>query len=176
MRARTLFGRPLGIGLILIQKSVWFIVLVAISAAFFVLHAKHVAYPVRAIFAGELVEDPHDLLAHLVLGFIPEITLRGELLLAIVAAVYAVLEGIEIWGLWRDVLWVEVLIVVETAALLPYEIWEIVRHPSPFKGISLIINALIVWYLAARYLRKREERLLRGPRRRPFEAERRPVS
>ena len=176
MRARTLFGPPLGIGLILIQKSAWFIVLVAISSTLFVLYAKHIAYPVRTLFAGELVEDPHDLLARLVLGFIPEITLRGELLLAIVAAIYAVLEGIEIWGLWRDVLWVEVLIVVETAALLPYELWEIVRHPSPFKGISLIINALIVWYLVARYLRKREERLLRRLTRRPFEAERRPAS
>ena len=175
MRARTLFGHPFGIGLILIQKSVWFIFLVAISVTLFVLHAKHLAYPVRTLFAGEIVEDPHDLLARLILGLIPEITLRGELLLAIIAAVYAALEAVEIWGLWRDVLWVEVLIVVETAALLPYELWEIVHHPSPFKGISLIINALIVWYLAARYLRKREERLARSLLRRPFEPERRPA-
>jgi len=55
-----------------------------------------------------------------------------------------------------------ILVVVETAAFLPYEVWELTRHLTVFKILSLIINVLIVWYLVARYLRKREERLVRA--------------
>lgn len=101
------------------------------------------------------MEDPHDRLANLLMGLVPAISLNAELLVAGGAIAYAVLEGIEVWGLWRDVLWVEVFIVVETAALLPYEVWEIMHHVSLFKVISMIINGLIVWYLATRYLKKR---------------------
>lgn len=102
-----------------------------------------------------MMEDPHDRLANLLMGLVPAISLNAELLVAGGAIAYAVLEGIEVWGLWRDVLWVEVFIVVETAALLPYEVWEIMHHVSLFKVISMIINGLIVWYLATRYLKKR---------------------
>ena len=77
------------------------------------------------------------------------------LMLAAGVMAYALLEGVEVWGLWRDLMWVELLIVIETAAFLPYDVWELVRSPSVVKVLSLIINILIVWYLLVRYLRKR---------------------
>lgn len=169
MQHRTLFGRPLGIGLILLQKSIWGCVLLAVAVVLLIFHAQHVTDPIQELFTGELAEDPHDLLATVLIRLIPSISLQTELLLALGVTVYAVLEGIEVWGLWRDLVWVELLIVVETAALLPYDIWELVRHPSVVKVLSLVINVLIVLYLVAHYQRKRaihreqRERLRKQP-------------
>jgi len=159
--ARTSYGRPLGIWLILGQKTLWGLVLVALGAVLLTLRVGHVTQPLQALFAGELAEDPHDLLGTLLTHLVPAVSPRTELLLGVGALAYAALEGLEVWGLWRDLLWVEILVVVETAAFLPYEVWELTRHLTVFKVASLIINVLIVWYLVARYLRKREERLLR---------------
>ena len=80
-------------------------------------------------------------------------------MLAIGAVLYAGLETVEAWGLWRGVLWVEVFIIVEMTALLPYELWELIRHPTAFKVVSIIVNAVIVWYLARLFLRKRATHL-----------------
>ncbi len=155
MKHRTLFGRPLGIGLILLQKTLWGSVLLVVAVVLLTFHAQHVTEPIQELFRRELAEDPHDLLATTLIRLVPSISLRTELLLAVGVTVYALLEGIEVWGLWRDLLWVELLIVVETAAFLPYDVWELVRHPSVVKVLSLVINVLIVWYLVVRYLRKR---------------------
>jgi hypothetical protein len=50
---------------------------------------------------------------------------------------------------------VELLIIAETAALLPYEGWELGHRVTPFKVTSVVINLLILAYLVARYLQKR---------------------
>jgi uncharacterized membrane protein len=155
MQHRTLFGRPLGIGLILLQKTLWGSVLLVVAVVLLTFHAQHVTDPIQELFTGELAEDPHDLLATVLIRLVPSLSLQTELLLAVGAIVYAVLEGIEVWGLWYDLMWVELLIVVETAAFLPYDSWELVRSPSVVKVLSLLINVLIVWYLLVRYLRKR---------------------
>lgn len=155
MKHRTLFGRPLGIGLILLQKTIWGSVLLVVAVVLLAFHAQHVTEPIQALFARELAEDPHDLLATVLIRLIPSVSLQTELLLSVGVTVYALLEGIEVWGLWHDLLWVELLIVVETAAFLPYDGWELVHDPSVVKVLSLVINVLIVWYLGVRYLRKR---------------------
>lgn len=155
MKYWTLFGRPLGVGLILLQKTVWGSLLLVLAVVLLRFHARQVTDPIQELFARELAEDPHDLLANLLISLLPSVSLRTELLLAIGAIVYAFLEAIEAWGLWRDLLWVELLIVVETATLLPYDGWELVRFPSVVKVLTIMINILIVWYLVVRYQRKR---------------------
>ncbi len=155
MKHQTLFGRPLGIGLIVLQKTLWGSVLLVVAVVLLTWHAQHVTDPLQELFTRELAEDPHDLLATVLIRMLPTVSLQTELLLAVGVTVYALLEGIEAWGLWRDLMWVELLIVVETAALLPYDMWELARSPSVGKVLSLVINVLIVWYLVARYLRRR---------------------
>jgi uncharacterized membrane protein (DUF2068 family) len=157
---RTIFGHPLGMTLIVIQKSVWALVLVALSAALFLFHAHHITQPFQELFEGELAEDPHDLLATLLIHLVPRLSLQTELLLGVGAALYAVLEIIEAWGLWRLLLWVELLTVFETCVFLPYEVWESFHQLSVLKVLSFIINVLVVWYLFTRYLRRRAERLV----------------
>ena len=155
MKHRTLFGRPLGIGLIVLQKTLWGSVLLVVAVVLLTLRAQHVTDPIQELFTRELAEDPHDLLATALIRLVPSVSLKTELLLAVGATVYALLEGIEVWGLWRDLLWVELLIVVETSAFLPYDFWELVRFHTAVKVLSLVINVLIVWYLVVHYLRKR---------------------
>jgi uncharacterized membrane protein (DUF2068 family) len=160
LHGRTLFGGPLGITLIVVQKSIWALVLVALSAALFTFHAHHVTQPFQELFEGELAEDPHDLLATLMIHLVPRLSLQTELLLGAGAALYAVLEIIEAWGLWRLLLWVELLTVFETCLFLPYEVWDFFHQLSILKVLSFIINVLVVWYLFTRYLRRRAEHLV----------------
>lgn len=141
--------------LIIIQKIVWASILILLSGVLVWLHAVHVTQPLQELFESELTADPHDMLANLLIGLIPSLSLQAELLIAAGAAVYAVLEAVEVWGLWNDIVWAEVLIVIEMGALLPYDVWEFVQHPSPFKIVTIGLNALIVWYLAGRYQRRR---------------------
>ena len=113
------------------------------------------------LFARELAEDPHDFIANLVIGLIPRVSVKAELLLAVGAVLYAILEGVEAWGLWNDVFWVELFLVVETTALLPYDMWELVNHFSPVKVATVAINVVILWYLTARFLRRRAANAVR---------------
>ena len=68
-------------------------------------------------------------------------------LVALVAAGYAVLEGLEAIGLWFMKRWAEYLTFVATTALLPLEVYELTKRVSPFKIIALVVNLAIVLYL-----------------------------
>ncbi|HSP09171.1 MAG TPA: DUF2127 domain-containing protein [Candidatus Dormibacteraeota bacterium] len=71
-------------------------------------------------------------------------------LLAIGAIVYALLEGTEGVGLALRRRWAEYLTVIATGILVPYEAYEVVRHPSLFKVGALLLNVAVVGYLAYR--------------------------
>jgi uncharacterized membrane protein (DUF2068 family) len=53
-------------------------------------------------------------------------------------------EGIGLWFLKR---WAEWLTVIITSSLLPIEVYEIYRHPSPLRFAVLAVNIAIVAYL-----------------------------
>ena len=96
----------------------------------FLPQAKDVTQPVQNLFAEELREDPHDVIANLLIGLLPRIS-RGTLrFLALISTGYFVLHVVEAVGLWLGRLWVEYLILVETAAFLPYELYEVARHAT----------------------------------------------
>jgi uncharacterized membrane protein (DUF2068 family) len=65
-------------------------------------------------------------------------------------------EGI---GLWLVKRWAEWFTVVITSSLVPFEIYEIHRHPTPIKILILIINVAVVGYLLHRI---RSERSVLG--------------
>lgn len=75
---------------------------------------------------------------------------RTQDLLGIGAIVYGALELLEGFGLlWRR-RWAEYLVLVATAAFLPLEVDELLRHPTPFKAIALLVNIVIIAYLVWR--------------------------
>jgi len=73
--------------------------------------------------------------------------------LLVVAAAYAVLEGIEAWGLWHERRWAEYLTVVATAGLLPLELHELTERVTVARVLALLVNlAVLVWLVWAKHL------------------------
>jgi len=88
----------------------------------------------------------HGVLVHWMeqlLGLSPQ---RFELI-GIGALVYASLFAVEGWGLWRGKRWAEYLTVFATASLIPFEVWELLRHVTPLKIGAIVLNVAIVIYL-----------------------------
>ena len=73
---------------------------------------------------------------------------------AIGALAYGFLELVEGVGLWLDKLWAEYLTVIATSLLIPLEVYELVRKPSLLKAAGIVVNVLIVIYLAIRVRRR----------------------
>lgn len=65
----------------------------------------------------------------------------------ITAVAYAVIEGVEAVGLWRERRWAEYLTAVATAGFLPFEIHELMKRVTGFRIGALIINIAILVYL-----------------------------
>ncbi len=72
-----------------------------------------------------------------------------ELRIAGIAAIgYGALELVEGVGLWLDQLWAEYLTLTATSLLIPFELYELAIRPSLWKAGGLLVNVLIVVYLA----------------------------
>jgi uncharacterized membrane protein (DUF2068 family) len=145
----------LGLTLLAIEKTVGAVFFLIATAVLLILRARNVTHPLQALFADELHEDPHDLLANWLIGLLPQVSRAALLTLALISIAYLALHLVEAAGLWLGQLWVEYLILVETAAFLPYELYEIARHPTAFKAAILLVNVIIVLYLARRRLQPR---------------------
>jgi len=61
-------------------------------------------------------------------------------------------EGI---GLWLVKRWAEWFSVIITTSLVPVEVYEIYRHPSPVRILVLIVNIAVVGYLVYRIRNER---------------------
>jgi len=75
--------------------------------------------------------------------------------LAIASLAYGAVFLVEGVGLLRRRRWAEWLTVVVTASFIPFEIYELVRHPGAGKVAALALNLAIVVYLAVRRLKDR---------------------
>lgn len=78
--------------------------------------------------------------------------------------VYAALfltEGIGLWLLKR---WAEWFTVIITSSLVPLEVYEIHRHPTPVKIVVLVINIAVVVYLLYRIAKEPRDQQGRGNR------------
>jgi uncharacterized membrane protein (DUF2068 family) len=75
-------------------------------------------------------------------------------IVGLIAISYGALELVEGAGLWLDQLWAEYLTVIATSLLIPFELYELVLRPSLWKAGGILVNVLIVLYLA-RSLRRR---------------------
>jgi len=70
--------------------------------------------------------------------------------LGVVAVLYAALFAVEGVGLWRERRWAEYLTVIATASFIPFEIFQLARHPTPARAAALGLNVLVVAYLIYR--------------------------
>ena len=70
--------------------------------------------------------------------------------LGVGAILYGLLELLEGFGLLRRRRWAEYLVLVSTTAFVPVEVDELFRHPTPLKGVALVVNIAIIAYLVWR--------------------------
>jgi uncharacterized membrane protein (DUF2068 family) len=69
-------------------------------------------------------------------------------LIGIALVAYCAVLGAEVVGLWGARRWAEYLTFVESCVLLPYEIYELTNSITVLKVAGLILNLLILLYLA----------------------------
>jgi uncharacterized membrane protein (DUF2068 family) len=62
---------------------------------------------------------------------------------------FGVINLVESYGLHKRQRWAEWMTVVGTGLMIPYEIYEILKHVTMLKVLILIINSFIVYYLAS---------------------------
>jgi uncharacterized membrane protein (DUF2068 family) len=75
---------------------------------------------------------------------------RHSTALALALLLFAFLEVAEGLGLARRRRWAEYLTVVATGALIPFELLEVARRPTPIRVGALLLNVAIVVWLAYR--------------------------
>jgi uncharacterized membrane protein (DUF2068 family) len=68
-------------------------------------------------------------------------------LLALAALAYSTVRFIEAYGLWRLRAWAEWFAIVSGGIYLPFELYELIHHPTLVKAAVLFLNAAIVAYL-----------------------------
>jgi uncharacterized membrane protein (DUF2068 family) len=98
--------------------------------------------------------DPRRPFLHRVVIYLHDLHASEIKVAAAFALGYGALELVEGTGLWLDKLWAEYLTVIATALLLPFELYELVRHPTWLKAGGVAVNIAIVVYLAV-MLRRR---------------------
>ena len=80
--------------------------------------------------------------------------------IAVAAFVDAVLSAVEGLALRAGRWWAPWLVVIATAALLPWELWELGRHPKWARAVILLLNLLVVVYLLRNVFRERARKLV----------------
>jgi uncharacterized membrane protein (DUF2068 family) len=96
-------------------------------------------------FGGPSGQSSHGILHELEHAF--DLKTRTLWTLGLVVAAYAVLEGVEAIGLWRQKRWAEYLTFIATTLLMIPEIYELTGRISATKIIALVVNVLVVVYL-----------------------------
>ncbi|HEX3623082.1 MAG TPA: DUF2127 domain-containing protein [Acidimicrobiales bacterium] len=69
------------------------------------------------------------------------------IVLLVTASIYAVLEGAEAVGLWRQRRWAEYLTAIATAGFLPLELHELASRVTVGRVLALIVNLAVLAYL-----------------------------
>lgn len=155
-------GRPLRdlvvLRLIAIDRAFHFVVLALLGVAIFLFASNRAGlrdsfYRVVTDLQGGVGGGPVQYSTHATHGLLHELdrlfTLKSGTLHLLGAAVlaYALLEGIEAYGLWKQRRWAEYLTFLATALFLPLEIYELSERVSALKVFALIVNLAILVYL-----------------------------
>ncbi len=98
--------------------------------------------------------DPDNRFIHRTLLRIFNVTPRQLRELSAGTFVYAAIFLTEGTGLLRHKHWAEYMTLISTGLFIPLEVFEIYRHFTWMKVAVTTVNALIVWYLAARVRRR----------------------
>jgi len=153
LRGRALRDRVV-LRIIAIDRAIHFVVLAALSVAVFLFAAHEIRLRTEFYRVVDAIQGtagrPDHASGHGFLHSLEHIfTLKSSTLyaVAVAAAAYAILEGVEAVGLWYEKRWAEYLTFVATVLFIPYEIYELTRTLSAFKIVAFVVNVAIAVYL-----------------------------
>jgi uncharacterized membrane protein (DUF2068 family) len=96
---------------------------------------------------GKLRFDPEGRLSGWILDHVDAITAHRLRQIGIATFFYAALRVVEGVGLVLEKLWAEYLTVGATTVLLPWELYELARHPDYIRFVVLAVNLAVLAYL-----------------------------
>lgn len=139
-------GRSLVFRLIAAERLVRGLVLVIVGAI--LLTHQHTDWGAKVRrWAQDLGLDPSRHVVATVIARVHAFGAHQILILGLVALGVGALESVEGVGLWLALRWAEYLTVIATSALIPFELWELARHPSALKLGGLVVSIAIIGYL-----------------------------
>ena len=151
-------GPPLPIAIIAGEKAISAIGIWALAALALLLHHHVHEDPLALLVWRHTVQSlsltGHRAIVRWAVGLLPPLGPRLFLAVGILLSFWGALLGAEAVGFWFHYGWGELLIIVETAALIPIEVWHLVAHPHPTSLLPLAINLVILWYVIALYARR----------------------
>ena len=122
--------------------------LVLLALGFGVLHLLHKDVEAEVMrWINVFQVDPHARYLQVLLAKLSLVYDKKLKELSIGTFFYSGLFLTEGFGLAMRRRWAEYLTIVSTASLLPLEIYELMRHATPAKGLALVINLAVVVYL-----------------------------
>ena len=92
--------------------------------------------------------DPDRRLAGLFLDAAGKVMDWNVIFVGLGAFAYSALRFIESYGLWRERVWAEWLAIISGSLYIPLEVRELVNHATPLRWALLIINLIVVAYIA----------------------------
>jgi len=92
--------------------------------------------------------DPDRRLAGMFLDAAGKVMDWNVIFVGLGAFAYSALRFIESYGLWCERVWAEWLAIVSGSLYIPLEVIELVRHATPVRWGLLIINLIVVAYIA----------------------------
>jgi uncharacterized membrane protein (DUF2068 family) len=109
-------------------------------------------------WARRLHIAPGNLLVEHLLERVLTVTQRQLFVVGVVLLVYAAMFMVEGVGLLLLKHWAEWMTVITTSGLIPFEIYEMVQHPSWLKALAMVVNVAIAIYLFDHVRREAAER------------------
>lgn len=91
-------------------------------------------------------------------ALVSALSVKGLRFIELGLALDGIVSVVEAWALWRGHRWGPWLVAVASALPVPFELWELVRRPSPWRALLLAVNLAVVAYLA-RWLRQHRRRV-----------------
>lgn len=137
----------------LIGVAKLFKVAVLLVVGFFILHVLQVhgnAHDILHDFVNAVRLDPNN---HYIHGLLEKAMGIKDGTLRLISAgtlIYAGLYTVEGIGLCFDKGWAEWMTVVTTAGFIPFELYEVSRDPTPGKLLIVVLNFVILVYIAMR--------------------------
>ena len=91
-------------------------------------------------------------------ALVSALSVKGLRFIELGLALDGIVSVVEAWALWRGHRWGPWLVAVASALPVPFELWELVRRPSPWRALLLAVNLAVIAYLA-RWLRQHRRRV-----------------